>query len=94
MTLNPLNLDARNLEVRANELISYLDLISEGYTEFQAGYDEKTWTFIVESESTICNWFATNNHLLTEEDWEQIQCWIHSFTHHGCSSTHEHYSPF
>ena len=96
MSLSELDRDGRRLVTRANELIERQGLGDEygGKGGLIAEYNPSTWTFYISDEATCVTWNADDKHILTQKDWDDIWCWIMSFTPHGCSGDHEHYTPF
>ena len=90
MTLSETDLDARRLETRANDLLRQIGLRDVVF----AYYDQKEGKFLVEDEAMFVSWPVPFSHQMKQKDWDEIYCWIMSFSPFGCTVNHTHYSPY
>src|SRR5262245_57350564 len=91
--MNKLDLDARRLETRANELIAKVGLADE-YGQngvLSANYDANEHLFVIEDEQVRTSWEVPEDHFLTAKEWAEMCCFIFSCTADGCLEEHTHY---
>lgn len=96
MTPSELDFDARRLETWANDLILRLNLEAaiEKNSGLIASYNQKEGKFLVEDGTMSVSWSVPFSHMMKQSNWDEIYCWIMSFSSHGCTMDHTHYSPY